>query len=40
VEHGPVDAILGAPAADYTRRLLRNTPSIEVALGRAAAPTA
>jgi peptide/nickel transport system ATP-binding protein len=40
VEHGPVDTILGAPAADYTRRLLRNTPSIEVALGRAAAPTA
>jgi peptide/nickel transport system ATP-binding protein len=40
VEQGPVEEILGAPTAEYTRRLLRNTPSIEVALGRAPAPTA
>ena len=40
VEQGAVDTVLGAPTADYTRRLLRNTPSIEVALGRAPAPTA
>jgi peptide/nickel transport system ATP-binding protein len=39
VEQGAVDTVLGAPTADYTRRLLRNTPSIEVALGRAPAPT-
>ncbi|HEX6714178.1 MAG TPA: ABC transporter ATP-binding protein [Thermoleophilaceae bacterium] len=39
VEQGPVDAILTAPTADYTRQLLANTPSIEVALGHAP-PTA
>jgi peptide/nickel transport system ATP-binding protein len=39
VEQGSVDAILTAPAADYTRELLANTPSIEVALGHAP-PTA
>jgi peptide/nickel transport system ATP-binding protein len=39
VEHGTVDAILTAPTADYTRELLANTPSIEVALGHAP-PTA
>ena len=35
VEQGPVDAILTAPSAEYTRELLANTPSIEVALGHA-----
>jgi peptide/nickel transport system ATP-binding protein len=35
VEEGSVDAILTAPSADYTRELLANTPSIEVALGHA-----
>jgi peptide/nickel transport system ATP-binding protein len=39
VEEGAVDAILTAPSADYTRELLANTPSIEVALGHAP-PTA
>jgi peptide/nickel transport system ATP-binding protein len=33
VEEGSVDAILTAPSANYTRELLANTPSIEVALG-------
>jgi peptide/nickel transport system ATP-binding protein len=35
VEQGAVDDILTAPTADYTRQLLANTPSIEVALGKA-----
>jgi peptide/nickel transport system ATP-binding protein len=35
VEEGPVDKILTAPTADYTRQLLANTPSIELALGNA-----
>jgi peptide/nickel transport system ATP-binding protein len=39
VEEGRVDTILTAPTADYTRQLLANTPSIEVALGHAP-PTA
>jgi peptide/nickel transport system ATP-binding protein len=42
VEQGTVDTILTAPSADYTRELLANTPSIEIALGHApptAAPT-
>jgi peptide/nickel transport system ATP-binding protein len=39
VEQGPVEQIFGAPTAEYTRRLLANTPSIEVALGRATAPS-
>jgi peptide/nickel transport system ATP-binding protein len=39
VEEGPIDTILTAPTADYTRQLLANTPSIEVALGHAP-PTA
>jgi peptide/nickel transport system ATP-binding protein len=39
VEQGTVDEILTAPSADYTRELLANTPSIEVALGHAP-PTA
>jgi peptide/nickel transport system ATP-binding protein len=38
VEQGSVDAILTTPSADYTRELLANTPSIEVALGHAAPP--
>jgi peptide/nickel transport system ATP-binding protein len=40
VEEGSVDAILTAPSADYTRELLANTPSIEVALGHAPPTTA
>jgi peptide/nickel transport system ATP-binding protein len=40
VEHGPVEQILTAPSADYTRHLLANTPSIEIALGHATAPSA
>jgi peptide/nickel transport system ATP-binding protein len=39
VEQGPVDQILTAPSAEYTRKLLANTPSIEVALGHATAPS-
>jgi peptide/nickel transport system ATP-binding protein len=39
VEEGPVNTILTSPSADYTRELLANTPSIEVALGHAP-PTA
>jgi peptide/nickel transport system ATP-binding protein len=35
VEQGSVDSILTSPSADYTRELLANTPSIEVALGHA-----
>jgi peptide/nickel transport system ATP-binding protein len=38
VEEGPTERIFTAPAADYTRKLLANTPSIEVALGNVAAP--
>jgi len=38
VEHGTVTSIFTAPAAEYTRKLLANTPSIEVALGHAQAP--
>jgi peptide/nickel transport system ATP-binding protein len=38
VENGPVDRIFTAPGADYTRKLLADTPSIEVALGHVAAP--
>ena len=38
VEHGTVTSIFTAPSAEYTRKLLANTPSIEVALGHAAAP--
>jgi peptide/nickel transport system ATP-binding protein len=39
VEEGPVEQIFTAPNAPYTRQLLANTPSIEVALGHAAAPS-
>jgi peptide/nickel transport system ATP-binding protein len=38
VEQGPTEAIFTAPKADYTRKLLANTPSIEVALGNVTAP--
>jgi peptide/nickel transport system ATP-binding protein len=40
VEHGTTEQIFTAPSADYTRKLLANTPSIEVALGHVAAPSA
>jgi peptide/nickel transport system ATP-binding protein len=39
VEEGSVEQIFTAPTADYTRELLANTPSIEVALGNATAPS-
>jgi peptide/nickel transport system ATP-binding protein len=39
VEEGPVERIFTAPNAPYTRQLLANTPSIEVALGHVAAPS-
>jgi peptide/nickel transport system ATP-binding protein len=37
VEYGPCEQIFTSPSADYTRKLLANTPSIEVALGHATA---
>jgi peptide/nickel transport system ATP-binding protein len=40
VEQGSVNDIFTAPGADYTRQLLANTPSIEVALGHVAPPVA
>jgi peptide/nickel transport system ATP-binding protein len=40
VEQGSVNDIFTAPAADYTKQLLANTPSIEVALGHVAPPAA
>jgi peptide/nickel transport system ATP-binding protein len=40
VEQGSVNEIFTSPSADYTRELLANTPSIEVALGHVAPPTA
>ena len=33
VEYGPCEQLFTSPGADYTRQLLANTPSIEVALG-------
>jgi peptide/nickel transport system ATP-binding protein len=39
VEQGPLDRIFTSPSADYTRKLLADTPSIEIALGHAAAPS-
>jgi peptide/nickel transport system ATP-binding protein len=39
VEYGPSEGIFTSPRADYTRKLLANTPSIEVALGQATAPS-
>jgi ABC-type dipeptide/oligopeptide/nickel transport system ATPase component len=38
VEYGPCAQIFTSPSADYTRKLLANTPSMEVALGQATAP--
>jgi peptide/nickel transport system ATP-binding protein len=38
VEQGPTERIFTTPSADYTRKLLANTPSIEVALGHVTAP--
>jgi peptide/nickel transport system ATP-binding protein len=38
VEYGATEQIFTSPSADYTRKLLANTPSIEVALGQATAP--
>jgi peptide/nickel transport system ATP-binding protein len=40
VELGSVNEIFTSPSADYTRELLANTPSIEVALGHVAPPAA
>jgi peptide/nickel transport system ATP-binding protein len=39
VEYGPCDQIFTSPSADYTRKLLADTPSIEVALGHLTAPS-
>ena len=36
VETGAVAEVFEAPRAEYTRKLLANTPSIEAALGRPA----
>jgi peptide/nickel transport system ATP-binding protein len=36
VEQGPLERIFTSPDADYTRKLLADTPSIEIALGHAA----
>jgi peptide/nickel transport system ATP-binding protein len=35
VEHGPVDDVLERPQAEYTKRLLADTPSLEAALALA-----
>jgi peptide/nickel transport system ATP-binding protein len=40
VEYGGCDQIFTSPTADYTRKLLADTPSIEVALGHLTAPSA
>jgi peptide/nickel transport system ATP-binding protein len=40
VECGPCERIFTSPSADYTRKLLANTPSIEVALGHVTTPSA
>jgi peptide/nickel transport system ATP-binding protein len=39
VEYGSTEQIFTSPGADYTRKLLANTPSIEVALGHLSAPS-
>jgi peptide/nickel transport system ATP-binding protein len=39
VEYGPCEQIFTSPSADYTRKLLANTPSIEVALGHVTTPS-
>ena len=38
VEYGACEQIFTSPSADYTRKLLADTPSIEVALGNLTAP--
>jgi peptide/nickel transport system ATP-binding protein len=38
VEYGPCEQIFTSPSADYTRKLLADTPSIEVALGNLTEP--
>jgi ABC-type dipeptide/oligopeptide/nickel transport system ATPase component len=40
VEYGGCDQIFTSPSADYTRNLLADTPSIEVALGHRSPPSA
>jgi len=40
VEYGACEQIFTSPSADYTRKLLADTPSIEVALGRVTTPSA
>jgi ABC-type dipeptide/oligopeptide/nickel transport system ATPase component len=40
VEYGPCEQIFTSPSADYTHKLLANTPSIEVALGHVTTPSA
>ena len=37
VETGDIAEVFTAPRAEYTRKLLANTPSIEAALGHAGA---
>jgi peptide/nickel transport system ATP-binding protein len=39
VEFGPCEQIFTSPGADYTSKLLANTPSIEVALGHLSPPS-
>jgi peptide/nickel transport system ATP-binding protein len=39
VEQGPMERIFTSPGAEYTRKLLADTPSIEIALGHAAGPS-
>jgi peptide/nickel transport system ATP-binding protein len=39
VEYGPCEQLFTSPSAAYTRELLANTPSIEVALGQATGPS-
>ncbi|MFJ8055600.1 dipeptide ABC transporter ATP-binding protein [Streptomyces sp. NPDC096142] len=39
VEHGPVDAVLGAPAEAYTRDLLGAVPRVDAPRARSAAPS-
>jgi ABC-type dipeptide/oligopeptide/nickel transport system ATPase component len=39
VEYGACEQIFTNPGAEYTRKLLANTPSIEVALGHLTTPS-
>ena len=38
VEYGPVEQIFNAPSADYTQKLLADTPSIDIVLRHATEP--